>query len=212
MEKEIAVILDTSGRSSVLAEPGTLVVFSRSPGGWKKERELPLVPDPAQGLKKMREQMAGVLEFLSPCRILVTRSAGGALYFELEKARVALWEIEGKPEEFLDEVWTEEEKEQAKDPHPARAGEGPTLPVPQEKTPGTFFISIKEVQGKRPDISSKQVLQQFIRRGGFLVLDIICTHVPPWIEVEAERRGYMLETEQVDRETVKVRLTTAAGR
>ena len=212
MEKEIAVILDNSGRSSVLTGPGTLVVFSRLPGGWKKERELPIVPDPAQGLKKMREQMAGVMGFLSPCRILVTRSASGAPYFELEKARFAIWEIEGKPEEFLDDVWNEEEKEQAKAHHPARAGEGSPVPVPQEKTPGTFVISIKEVQGKRPDISSKQVLQQFIQRGGFLVLDILCTHVPPWIEVEAERRGYMLETEQVDRETVKVRLTTAAGR
>jgi hypothetical protein len=80
-----------------------------------------------------------------------------------------------------------------------------------EKSPGTFIISIKEVQGKRPDISSKQVLQQFIQRGGFLVLDITCTHVPPWIEVEAEHRGYTLETEQVDKETVKVRLTTSSS-
>ena len=35
---------------------------------------------------------------------------------------------------------------------------------------------------------------------------------PPWIEVEAERRGYTLETEQQDKDTVKVRLTTNTGR
>ena len=60
--------------------------------------------------------------------------------------------------------------------------------------------------------SSKQVLQQFIQSGGFLVLEIVCSHVPPWIEVEAERRGYTLETEQIEKDSVKVRLTTNAGR
>jgi len=56
------------------------------------------------------------------------------------------------------------------------------------------------------------VLQQFVQSGGFLVLDIVCSHVPPWIKVEAERRGYTLETEQIDKDSVKVRLTTNTGR
>ena len=105
-------------------------------------------------------------------------------------------------------VWADEEKERQAERSPT----APALPVPKERTPGNFFISIKEVQGKRPDISSKQVLQQFIGRGGFLVLESSAAMYPPWIEVEAERRGYTLETEQQDKDTVKVRLTTNTGR
>jgi Fe-only nitrogenase accessory protein AnfO len=211
MEEEIAVILGKDGTSSSLNEPGTVIVFSRTLGIWEKDREMSLALDPAQGMRDMREKMAGLIGFLGNCRIVVTSSASGAPYFELEKARCVIWEISGKPQEFLNQVWAEEEKESAKEQSPALVTGTSKIPVPQEKTPGTFCISIKEVQGKRPDISSKQVLQQFIQRGGFLSLEITCTHVPPWIEIEAERRGYTLETEQVDKETVKVRLTTPSS-
>ena len=209
MADEIAVILKDDGTTGTLGEPGLLAVYSREAGTWKNVRGMSLAPDPSLGLKGMRAMTAGIISCLGDCCIIVTRSAGGALYFELEKARCALWEIAGRPGEFLDQVWADEEKERASAAAPAPAG---SIPRPQEKTPGNFFISIKEVQGKRPDMSSKQILMQFIQSGGFLVLDILCSHVPPWIEAEAERRGYTLETEQVDRDSVKVRLTTNAGR
>lgn len=209
MAEEIAVILKEDGTSGTLGEPGLLAVYSREAGIWKNVRGMQLSPDPSQGLKGMRAMTAGIISCLGDCRIIVTRSASGALYFELEKARCALWEIAGRPEEFLEQVWADEEKERAAATAPAAAG---GIPRPQEKTPGNFFISIKEIQGKRPDMSSKQILRQFIQNGGFLVLDIVCSHVPPWIEVEAENRGYTLETEQIDKDSVKVRLTTNAGR
>lgn len=208
MAEEIAVVLGNDGTTGRLGEPGTLAVYSHSAGTWSRVREMPVALDPSQGLREMRQAAAGITAFLCDCRVVVTRSASGALYFELEKAQCAVWEIAGTPAEFLDQVWADEEKAKVPVGKPAVAG----LPKPIEKTPGNFFISIKEVQGKRPDISSKQVLQQFIQNGGFLVLDMVCSHVPPWIEVEAERRGYTLETEQIDKDSVKVRLTTNAGR
>jgi len=208
MAEEIAVILGDDGTTGKLGEPGTLAVFGRNAGTWSRVRVMAVVLDPSQGLKGLRAAAAGITAFLRDCRIVVTRSASGALYFELEKAGCSLWEIPGAPEKFLDQVWADEEKAKVPPGKPTAAG----IPKPIEKTPGNFFISIKEVQGKRPDISSKQVLQQFIQSGGFLVLDIVCSHVPPWIEVEAERRGYTLETEQIDRDSVKVRLTTNTGR
>jgi len=208
MTEEIAVVLGNDGTTGKLGESGTLAVYSRSAGTWSRVRGMLVVLDPSQGLKGLRAAAAGITAFLGDCRIVVTRSASGALYFELEKAGCSLWEITGKPEEFLDSVWADEEKANVPVKKPEAAG----IPGPVEKTPGNFFISIKEVQGKRPEISSKQVLQQFVQSGGFLVLDIVCSHVPPWIEVEAERRGYTLETEQLDKNSVKVRLTTNTGR
>lgn len=207
MADEIAVLLGDDGTTARLGDPGMLAVFCRNVATWSRVREMPVVLDPSQGLKGMRTAVTGLAAFLGTCRVIVTRSASGALYFELEKAGCTLWEIAGKPEEFLESVFADEKKACVSARTPAATG----IPGPVEKTPGNFFISIKEVQGKRPDISSKQVLQQFVQSGGFLVLDIICSHVPPWIEVEAERLGYTLETEQQDNDTVKVRLTTNSG-
>ena len=80
------------------------------------------------------------------------------------------------------------------------------VPVPLEDTPGNFFISIKETQGKRPELSSKQILQSFIRKGSFASLEIVCDHVPPWIEMESRTVGFKIETERQGPNEVHLKL------
>lgn len=204
---EIAAIIGPGGESIPLSEPGTVVVYSRVRGEWKKDREMAFVIEPARGLRDLRKKVEDLKALLRNCRVFVAKSASGALFFELEKARFSVWEIAGAPAEFLDSVWHEEKAEQANACLPPDAG----IPTPTETTPGHFLISIKEIQGKRPEVSSKQVLQEFVRKGVFEQLDVICDHMPPWIEIDAERRGYSVATEQIGKNEVKVRLTKNAG-
>jgi Fe-only nitrogenase accessory protein AnfO len=203
---EIAVMTGTSGQSIPLNEPGNVVVFRRNRCTWKAERTLPFTLDDADGLAGLRRNMGELVTFLGPCRSFVAASASGAAFFELEKARCQVWEIAGKPDEFLDTVWREAKEEQeAAAPPAGSAG----IPAPVETSPGIFAISIKDIQGKRPEVSSKQVLQQFIRRGAFTELAITCDHLPPWIEVEAERLGISVETEYGAPHEVRVVLRKA---
>ena len=141
------------------------------------------------------------------CRIFAARSVHGVLYFELEKAGISTWEVSGRPENFLGQVWKDEVMDKAK-PEPAA---GFDIPVPEQRSPGYFFVSIREVQANCPEVSSKQVLQQFVQQGGFTELEIVCDHVPPWIEVEAERRGYVLAKEWIAPHEQKVILRNIAG-
>ena len=152
----------------------------------------------------MREKMAHLIQFLQECRIFVTQSASGALFFELEKARCHVWEIAGSPADYLNYVWEEEEKERAQEAESAPIS---GIPTPVELIPGHFRISIRDIQVKTPEITSKQVLQQFIRQGEFSSLEIICDHVPPWIEIEADRRGFLIEREQIGKNEVRAKLT-----
>ncbi len=99
-------------------------------------------------------------------------------------------------------MWTEEERERTAEQPPA----APELPVPEETTPGNFLVNIRDIQGNSADVTSKQVLRQFIAGGGFRSLAIICSHVPPWVEVEALHRGFGFETEQLDRHEFRVRV------
>jgi Fe-only nitrogenase accessory protein AnfO len=189
---EIAVMTGSKGQTIPLNEPGNVVVFRRNRGMWTAERTLPFTLDDADGLSGLRRKMAELVTFLGTCRSFVAASASGAAFFELEKARCQVWEITGMPDEFLATVWREANEEQdASAPVTPCAG----IPAPVETSPGIFAISIRDIQRKRPEVSSKQVLQQFIRRGGFTELAITCDHLPPWIEVEAERLGISIETE-----------------
>jgi Fe-only nitrogenase accessory protein AnfO len=205
---EIAVMLGSDGRTIPLSEAGTLVVFRRDRRSWQRNRAHGVALDPSAGLAEMRTTVAALNEFLGTCRIIVAESASGALFFELEKARCSVWEIGGVPAEFLDQVWHDE---QAGLDQPAAAGPSPEIPAPLELSPGKFFISIREIQGKRPELSSKQVLRSFVQQGQYDELEILCDHVPPWIEAEAEQRGLELASEQIGRNEVKVVIRHAAG-
>lgn len=201
MIPEIAAMLDPDGGTTTLTGPGEIVVYSKVQYCWGPARRMDFSLDPSQGLTQLRKKMAELVEFLGGCKIFVSRAASGAIFFELEKAQVTVWEISGKPEEFLDDVWREEEnQEDCSKPGTTE------IPVPAEISPGSYFISIKDIQGKRPEVSSKQVLQQFIRKGAYQKLEVICDHVPPWIALESDCCGFSMETDRLGPSEVKVTL------
>jgi Fe-only nitrogenase accessory protein AnfO len=187
---EIAVITGNDGRTIPFDEPGEVVVFRKTSGRWHRGRMFPFSLEHESNLQGLRLKMAQLVTFLGPCRTVVAKSASGAVFFELEKARCSVWEISGMPGEFLDSVWRDAKQEQETEIPRA----GPGIPAPFETEPGKFTISIRDIQGKRPEVSSKQVLRQFIRRGEFMALEIFCDHPPPWIEIEADRLGISVET------------------
>lgn len=207
MAVEIATIVDDEGRSSALNEPGLVLVYRRFEGEWEIDREMEVSITRSGGLQEMRAKMSEILQFLGECRILVARAAGGALFYELEKAGFSVWEISGKPADFLDVVLEDDEKDKV-----AAKSQAPiVMPAPQEIGQGKFFISIREIQGKIPGITSKQILSRFVTGGKFDMLEILCDHVPPWIEIEAERRGFTIEAEKNGPNEVLVRLTASAA-
>ncbi|MCD1294291.1 nitrogenase [Methanocella sp. CWC-04] len=206
MAKEIAVFLGDDGSSTLLDEPGNIVVFRRAQGSWEIDREKGFSMGRVKGIRELRLNMGEMLQFLDGCRIFVAKSAAGVPFFELEKAGCSVWEFDGKPSEFLEHVWQQEEKERAMEKDQA----APCLPAPEEITPGNFYISIKGIQGNA-DVTSKQVLQKFIRKGGFRSLVIICSHVPPWIEVEAVSSGLVFETGQSGKNEFRVRIVKMAA-
>ena len=198
---EVAAIIE-DGVTVPLNKPGTVVVFRRDKGSWTRDREMSFKVDPEKGLGDMRSRVGELLKFMEPCKIFVARSASGALFYELEKAQFNVWEIPGTPDAFLEQVWSEDEKDRNDKAAPAISG----IPVPLENTPGNFLISIKDTQGKRPELSSKQILQSFIRKGNFVTLEIVCDHAPPWIEIESRTVGFKIETERLGPNEVHLKL------
>jgi Fe-only nitrogenase accessory protein AnfO len=197
---EVAVVLGPDGRTASLDEPARVVVLRRDRGAWAPVRETRFGIDPAGGLRGLRHAMQDLVAFLGECRIVIARTARGVPYFELEKARCMVWEIGGDPAELLEEVWQEEAEAQ-------EAGETSGTPVPEEITPGNYYVSIKELQEGNAGVSSKQVLQGFVRRGAFRTLVVRCSHVPPWLSAEAMTSGCTVDIEQIGIRDCRVKLT-----
>jgi len=180
MAFDIAVYLGKKGETTSLNNPGKLVVYRKRQGRWKACREKEFTTDPVEGMSGLRRMMGEVLEVMGECMIFVGHTVTGIPYFELEKANCMVWEMQGKPGEFLDIILDREEQEQRRE----EKGSLLVIPEPVEVGEGRYRVSIKEIQDCGGGITSKQVLQPFLRRGEFYELEVACSHVPPWLEAE----------------------------
>ena len=192
MAREIAVLTDLDGKSTSLLTPGKVTIYRKFLKEWSKEREMPFFLEQERGLADMRRQMRQLIAFLDGCTVFVALSVVGVPYYELEKAGVSVWEFEGAPDEFLDYVNVQEENSGKEPPKLI------VVPKAEERSPGSLFISIKEIQETDIGITSKQALLQVVRQGKFRELEVVCAHVPPWLELEALEQGYGMLAEKLD--------------
>lgn len=183
---KIAVYLGSSGKTVSLYEKGKIVLYGKKNGRWYELREMQFFPDKNPGMKDLRRKVGEALLFLGDCRVFVALSVVGVPYFELERWGFSIWELQGKPAEFLNYVL---EKEEASGKQEDDGGHN-TKPAPVEYSPGSYRVSIKEVQeGSYGSYTSKQVLLPFLRTVRFNSLEVHCSHVPPWLEAEILKGG-----------------------
>lgn len=200
MAREAAVFINEHSLTEIFGEPGRVRIYRRRQRTWTVERETDFVLTAEGGLKGLRQQLGGLVAFLGDCRIFVARSMAGVAYYELEKAGFNIWEQDGEPLAYLEEVWAEEERARAAKAAPPASASEPLGPA--EKAPGHYFISLKEIQAKNAGFTTKHVLQPFLRRGRFTVLEVVCDHLPPWLEMDLGTGVFTWTSEKIgERET-----------
>lgn len=204
MAKEIAVFVGPDGSTASLSEVGKVVVFQRKQGRWNKLKEKDFTLANSRGIRGLREKMGQLLAFLDTCKVFTGLSVVGVPYFELEKAGCSIWEFEGNPLDFLDYIFEQEEAEKL-ELKEARNSSAEIKPV--ERSAGCYFISLKDVQNNNLGITSKQALLPFLRKGGFYELEVLCDHMPPWLEVELQVSGLSGCTEKLESGEIKVTIT-----
>jgi Fe-only nitrogenase accessory protein AnfO len=196
MSPEIAVCINGNGVTSSLYESDAIVViYQKAEGFWKAIREQKCSLDKQGGLVGLRRQMAEIILFLDQCKIFVGCAVAGVPYFELEKMQCSIWEFEGErePLSFLDYVLKQEEEKEEEE----QSQGNNVIPLPIEREKGDYYISIKEVQENTGGISSKQVLLPFLRQGNFYRLEVLCNHIPPWLEAELTGGNLVGEVEKI---------------
>ncbi|ACV61918.1 hypothetical protein Dtox_1032 [Desulfofarcimen acetoxidans DSM 771] len=183
MSKNIAVCLGEDGNTATLFDKGKLVVYTKSAGKWESVREMEHHIDRSLGMVQLRLRMKEILNFLNGCQVFAGLSVTGVPYFELEKQKISIWEFSEKPAEFLDYILEKEEEAEIENAATQKKDNIIQM-TPVEIAAGCYRISIKEIQEKNTGITSKQVLLPFLRKSAFYSLEIICNHIPPWLEAE----------------------------
>ncbi|HWR44806.1 Fe-only nitrogenase accessory AnfO family protein [Sporomusa sp.] len=178
MAREIAVFVGENGSTAALEEPGKVIVYRRQKGKWQPVSETKFQLDRSSGMAGVRQQLTAMIELVGLCRVFVARTVSGLLYKELEQAGFSIWEFDGRPLEFLEYVLIQEELA-ARQPAPLKA----VAPAVVETGPGCYQVSLKELQQSGSGLTSKQVLQPLLN-GSFYHVEVLCSHIPPWLEAE----------------------------
>lgn len=190
MGKTIAVHVGTSGETADFNHAGILRLYERRQGNWQASREQCFALRQDKGLHGMRQQMAELISSLGECKILVARAISGVPYYELERAGLSLWEYNGRPADFLDQILQQEEETAQETRKPV------VIPVAKEIENGCFQISIKEIQESDSGVTSKQILLPLLQQTAWYQMSIHCNHIPPWLEGEAMLKGYRYEIQK----------------
>lgn len=207
MVRKIAVFRQANGLTAELGEDAKVAIFGFMEGQWKLVKEMNFFFDSATGIPGLHRQLGLLLDFLGECKILVAKVVTGISYYELDKAGISIWEYPGEPISYLDHIWSQEESDLV-----ARLQEKPVetlaeIIAPTEKEAGYFTISLKDIQGKRGGINSKQVLAPILEKGEFRVLEVACAHVPPWLQQELLTGQFTSTTKQITSEEVLLIIT-----
>lgn len=204
--QSIAVFVNAEGFTASLKEEGVIRVYAQDPstGAWglAKEFEFSLVK--STSLPQLRSVIQNMVERIGSCRVFAAREVAGQLYNILEANKFNLYEVEGKPEQFLDSILAAEEEEKQR---VAASEINSRLSQPNpEKTavPGAYFLDLKAALISDPNLTSKKILLPFLAKKEFEVLEVVCGHVPKWFDSELEAQGFKSAVSKLDENEYKV--------
>ena len=201
----IAVLENTENSITVMENCTHLSVWQRdwSTGkGWHAAESVPFTLADCETLPQMRDRLRQLAQLLPAEAAIAGASISGLAYNELSRMGFCLCELDHFSPDILDalasEILTSAQGEV----------QVPTAPTPTDM-PGLYSINLMEVQAAHPEITSKKALRPFLASTPFVELEIICGHMPPWLEDHMRQQHLTCSLTRQDDGTVRARISHA---
>ncbi|TYQ16501.1 UNVERIFIED_CONTAM: Fe-only nitrogenase accessory protein AnfO [Acetivibrio alkalicellulosi] len=202
MTKKIALITDKKGSASTLFDNSHIKVYFRDEGKWNLTEDFLFEVDIDKGMADVRIKIEELVARLNSCRVIAGLKFAGVAYNVLDKAGFSIIEVDFKTEDVLDYILEMIKREELQ-----RESENSLNEIPkpiQTETEGEYFINLIEAQKKQPDISSKKILMPFLKNNNFYKLDVIFSHIPPWINEEKNNLNIIIESSRISSNEYKM--------
>ncbi|MDT8717431.1 Fe-only nitrogenase accessory protein AnfO [Clostridium sp. 19966] len=198
----IAALLDEKNNAVSFNEGGIIKIFSRGISGWTVIKEIPFNIDSSLSLKGIRDSIREMVIQLTECKVFAAEDVTGIPYNILESFGFNIWRVNGEPKDFLDYIQNNEEEAESE-----KTTENKDIPVPVETDKkGYYCIDLKNVMEHNEKVTSKQVLLPFLKNCEFEELEVSCTHVPPWFNVEAKKLNFEFQSLEIGQNLFKVKI------
>lgn len=205
MNSTIAVLVDSLGQTASLFEATAIKRYGRRGGKWTVIEEYPFRIATAQGVKALRESLVETIAALGETKTIAGKEIAGLTYNILDTAGFRIFEAEGMPEVFLDSIANATEENMESLLQPMQETQTAACPK-QTEIEGNYYINLKELQIHNPEITSKKVLLPFLKNESFYELEVVCSHIPPWLERDFDKLGLKFDAVQTSQNECRVKI------
>lgn len=194
---EIGVFLGEKDIISSFEEAKYIKIFVKDKYKWKVEKVILINrTNGERGINEIRSEYQNLAEEFGECKIIIVNKAFGIPYSVFYMKDFSVWEFEGNPLDYLDEI-IEREMEQEE-------LSNKKVEVAKQLGEGYYFIDLQELELTNPEISSKKAINPYLENDKVEKIEISCCHVPPWL-VNKEKNGDInLQVNKIGRNDYKV--------
>lgn len=182
MKKQIILTVDKDGALAPFLQTCAFALYQKDQARWHRV-EATQINGPLLNAADIREMVGTISKHFQDCRILISRKVLGVAYQTLNMAGFSIFEAEDISAKLLDGTLSDVMKNQAKPDQPPLEPQSPNRD-------GRFVFDLVRLQKAYPQVSSKKALMAFMTVADFLSLELICDHLPPWLEDLMKARDY----------------------
>jgi Fe-only nitrogenase accessory protein AnfO len=194
---EIAVFLEEKDVISSFEDAKYIKIFTKEKYVWKVKKVILINRTSGQkGISEIRREYQNLIPEMNDCRIIVVSKAFGIPYSVFYMEDFSIWELEGNPFDFLDEIVSKEieEEENAEK----------EVEVAKKIGEGHYLVDLQELELINPEISSKKAIIPYLEKEEVKKIEVLCCHVPPWLVDRKDKYNINLEIHEIKRNDYKV--------
>ncbi len=192
MDESIAIIMKDYSVSNSFFESSHIIVMSKDENGWAVSSELPINFNNKSGIASLRSELLSLSKKLGKCKIIAGIEITGLPFTVFDSLGFHIFSISELNDASLDGIIEDIRSNDENNKIPQK-------PI-ETSIPGKYYFDLAMLQENFPEISSKKALRKFFKETPFWELELVCTHLPPWIN----EFGYDITLKKQDGKTVAV--------
>lgn len=185
---KIAVFVNESMETSSINEASHVCVYQKDTSHFIEAQKIPVLLGISPTLSHIRYCLDQLVIQLGDCRIIVATKMNGLAYTVFERAGYNIWEYEGSPSNYLNDI----ELVELADRYELKDQSDPFEHF-EDCGNGVFKINIKKLLYENHELTSKKLLLPFLDHMPFTKLHVTFSHLPPWLEPGLKKRGLTKE-------------------
>jgi Fe-only nitrogenase accessory protein AnfO len=203
MIEKVAVIMGQDGYIGVIESKSMIDLYTKTEDEWQLFNRVEVLIKDSSNIEEVRRGVRKTVLELEDCRIILGKNVSGVAYHILDRLGFYIFEADTYYPEMFDEIIYEVEKTEGEEDR----GENIPIAPYSPNQDGIYYLDLIELQNRHPDISSKKAISQFINNQVFMRFELICRHMPPWMEQVIERRKLKCTIEKQGEDICKVILS-----